>query len=250
MPPNYQRVKNTQIMKLWTYQHPAVLKRLLAGKRYVVPKRAYPPNHWQNAYVWVREKMNKQGIAVGANNPIWAWHSVGRLYGKPDADCANALLSGMELERGVVTLELQVPDDLALLSHYGEWNELMHALFDQTAYDPELEDACFAVDLAPRRGRPSRSFNDIQACLPFIEPEWLIDWEVLDLEAMMLESHHQTIEYIAAQRLSGKMSADSLAGLARLEEWSNKNVGHIRRVKRRNVFLQKYFSKNSKPSNQ
>lgn len=44
---------------------------------------------------------------------------------------------------------------------------------------------CFAVQLTPRRGRPPHRFSDIQACLPYIGPVWLLSWETLDTERML-----------------------------------------------------------------
>ena len=110
-----------------------------------------------------------------------------RLGGKPDMDCANALLFGYQLEQGVDVLELEVPDHLALPSCYGAWNNVLDSF--TSGLEPEAQNIvdCFTVRLTPRRGRPPLYFPDIQACLPYIEPAWLISWEKLDTEGIMEE---------------------------------------------------------------
>jgi len=53
--------------------------------------------------------------------------------------------------------------------------------------EPEPRDAadCFAVQLYPRKGRPPLFFQPVQACIPFIEPAWLLGWETLDTQKLL-----------------------------------------------------------------
>ncbi len=172
-------------MRLWSYQHPAVLQTLQQGERYVGDWEGIYGERWQAAYRWMVRQMADRGIPIGEHAPVWAWHSVNRIGGKPDELCARALLSDVQLEEGRVVLELQVPDPLVLTSGYGPWNNILYGFLDDTM--PVEQDVmdCFNVSLRSRRGRPPRYFPEIQACLPWIDPVWLVAWETLDVEAML-----------------------------------------------------------------
>jgi len=174
-------------MRLWSYQHPSVVETLQRGERYVCRWEWSPDERWQNAFRWMAGQMAQRDIHTGEYAPVWAWHSVGRIGLKPDMDCANALLFGYQLAQGIDVLELKVPDHLALPSCYGAWNNVLDSF--TMGHETEAQDIadCFAVRLTPRRGRPPIRFPGIQACLPYIEPAWLVSWEKLDTERMLEE---------------------------------------------------------------
>jgi len=171
-------------MRLWSYQHPSVVETLQRGERYVCRWEWVPGERWQNAFRWMGEQMAQRDIHTGEYAPVWTWHSVRRIGGKPDLDCADALLFGYQLAQGIDVLELAVPDHLALPSCYGAWNNVLDSF--TMGYETEVQDIadCFAVRLTPRRGRPPIRFPGIQACLPYIEPAWLVSWEKLDIELL------------------------------------------------------------------
>ena len=174
-------------MRLWTYQHPAVLNTLQQGKRHLCSWDCESNQRWQNAYRWMAGQMNQHGIETGLHPPVWAWHSVNCLGGKPDTDCANALLTGFQLKQGIDLIELEAPDHLVLVSGYGPWNQILDRFMDGEIPDAQEAYDCFAVKIKPHRGRPRRYFRDIQACLPFIEPSWVISWETLDTVSIQEE---------------------------------------------------------------
>ncbi|PSR13268.1 MAG: hypothetical protein DA408_07150 [Bacteroidetes bacterium] len=171
-------------MRLWSYQHPSVLETLQKGERYVCAWAHVPGERWQNAFRWMGGQMALRDIPVGENAPVWAWHSVNRLGGKPDEDCADALLFGYQLAGGINVLELEVPGHLVLASCYGYWNNILDRFIGGLAPEPQDVAACFAVHLTPHRGRPRLYFRAIQACLPYLEPDWLVAWEPLDSKRM------------------------------------------------------------------
>ena len=185
-------------MRLWSYQHPSVLETLQRGERYVCSWEHVPGERWQNAFRWMGQQMAERDIPIGENAPVWAWHSVNRFGGKPDEDCANALLFGYQMVQGIDVLELEVPDHMALASCYGAWNNILDSFTRGLA--PEVQDIadCFAVQLAPRRGRPPLYFPEIQACLPYIEPAWLVAWDPLDTKRMM-EENAASLKQLALQ---------------------------------------------------
>ncbi len=174
-------------MRLYSYQHPSVIETLRKGKRYVCSWEHVPGERWQNAFRWMAQQMAERDIPIGEKAPVWAWHSVNRFGGKPDEDCANALLFGYQMAQGIDVLELVVPDQMALASCYGVWNNVLDIFID--GVEPEVEQVanCFQVQQAPRRGRPPNRFPGIQACLPYIEPAWLVASEPLDTKRMMEE---------------------------------------------------------------
>ncbi|MEI6409899.1 MAG: DUF3841 domain-containing protein [Bacteroidota bacterium] len=174
-------------MRLWTYQHPAVLKVLLQGERYYCTWDCVPSLKWQQAYRWMIEQMALRNIQTGEFAPVWAWHSVNRLGGKPDMDCAQALLSENQIAEGIDLLAFEVPDHLALVSLYGPWNLILHRFLDGEIPETQEITDCFAAQLQPRRGRPKLYFDAIQACLPFIDPGWLVSSETLDTVSMLEE---------------------------------------------------------------
>jgi hypothetical protein len=180
-------------MRLWTYQHPRVLHTLQVGKQYHVRWEDVPNQRWQHAFRWMAEQMQGRGIQTGLFAPVWAWHSVNRLGGKPDWDCAYALLSDFQLMDGIDLIELEVPDHLVLLSNYGPWTEVLYSFIDGDLPRPEDEADCFGVNLKPKRGRPPHNYPDIQACLPYLDPDWLLASEALDT-AKMLEERRIALE--------------------------------------------------------
>ncbi len=172
-------------MRLWSYQHPSVLETLQRGEPYVCSWEYVPGERWQNAFRWMGEQMTQRGIPIGEHAPVWAWHSVYRLGGKPDDDWADGLLFGYQKAQGIELLELEAPDEMALPSCYGWWNEILDRFIDASPLDEQEIEHCFAVHLRPRRGRPPRHFPGIQVCLPCIEPAWLVASERLDSESLI-----------------------------------------------------------------
>jgi hypothetical protein len=184
---------NPIIMRLWTYQHPSVLQTLKRGEPYVCSWEHVPGERWQNAFRWMSEQMAQRGIPIGEDAPVWAWHSVYRLGGKPDDAWADGLLFGYQKAQGIELLELEVPDEMALPSCYNEWNLILDRFIDATTLDDQEIQRCFAVNLGPRRGRPPLYFPGIQVCLPRIEPAWLVASERVDTEAM-IENHKAALK--------------------------------------------------------
>jgi len=185
-------------MRLWSYQHPSVLETLQRHDRYVCRWEWVPGERWQNAFRWMGGQMALRDIPIGENAPVWAWHSVNRFGGKPDEDCANALLFGYQKVQGIDVLELEVPDRLALTSCYGVWNDVLDSFIDGVEPAAEHVANCFQVQQTPRRGRPPIRFPGIQACLPYIDVDWLVAWQPLDTKRMM-EENAASLKQLALQ---------------------------------------------------
>lgn len=174
-------------MRLYSYQHPAILQTLQRGERHTCCWERVSGERWQNAFRWMADQMAQHGIKLGDYAPVWAWHSVNRIGGKPDEDCAHALLSDLQIEPGVVLLELEVPEHQALASCYNAWNLILDRFIDGDLPESQVVADCFSVRLTPQRGRPPARFPGIQACLPYIDASWVRSWELLDTEGMLAE---------------------------------------------------------------
>jgi hypothetical protein len=187
-------------MRLWTYQHPSVLQTLERGERHVCRWDWVAGDRWQNAFRVMKQQMALRSIDTGEHAPVWAWHSVNRPGGKPDQDCAMALMSDIQLAQGIDLLELEVPDQQVLVSDYGYWNTILDGIVDGNEPAEHNIAACFDVQLAPRRGRPPHYFPSIQACLASIEPDWLSGWEILDTKKIMQDKQVLMAEYLEMQK--------------------------------------------------
>ncbi len=172
-------------MRLWSYQPKTTVVTLQQGVRHTCSWQWVQGERWQAAYQLMVPQMEQCQIPIGDNAHVWAWHSVKRYGGKPDELCALMLLSELELEAGIDLIELNVPDALVLLSSYPHWNEILFAILGREEPPAEAIEKCFKVETSPRKGRPPYYYPEIQACLPYIEPNWLVGWEVLDTEEIL-----------------------------------------------------------------
>lgn len=106
-------------------------------------------NQFVKPYQWMVEQMATRKISCYNNAPIWAWHSCGK-YGKaPSLVDARGLLSDIELEDGIQTIEFECPVELVLLSSYGIWNMMLYDFFfsnDEAKIDKKTVDRLFETD--------------------------------------------------------------------------------------------------------
>jgi hypothetical protein len=161
-------------MRLWTYQTISVLHTLQSNQSHYP---AWPDSFWKKAYHWMWEKQKALGYLMLDSAPVWAWHSVKKLHGKPDEECGRNLLSDIEIAGGIALLEMEVPDHLCLLSRYDLWNEMMEDLFEDREPPAELVERCFKPDLSTKKKGVKQHFADIQATLPYLDATWLMSWE-------------------------------------------------------------------------
>ncbi|MEV0587570.1 hypothetical protein [Nonomuraea sp. NPDC050310] len=151
-------------MRLWTVQHRAVLAELAGGLtgRW---ERVIPT--WLPAYAEMVAEMARRGVDCAGNAPIWAWPG-------PDDRGEQVQLTAEllvcprtpeEYEQYVI-LDLRVPEPLVVLSSYGRWNDFLEAQF---AGRPD------AMDWTIDPGERKRSFTaGVQACLPRLDPAWVL----------------------------------------------------------------------------
>ncbi|MEJ3653728.1 hypothetical protein WEH80_12160 [Actinomycetes bacterium KLBMP 9759] len=138
-----------------TFQRRVRVERLLSTGRLdgdwalVIP--GYEP-----AYRGMVAAMARAGVDTEGRPPIWGWH--GRLT---LADAAMLFDAEHELSLGFATVDLAAPDELAVSSDYGAWNDYMSDVVAGTpaAWDPT--------------GTPAR--EPVQVCLPYLLAEWVLD---------------------------------------------------------------------------
>lgn len=124
--------------------------------------------------------MANKNIDCDQYSPIWAWHSCTKYEQSPTLVDARCLLSDMDLEEGIQTIEFECPASLALLSDYGMWNFMLGDIFYPRAedkIDSELVAKLFATGK-----KQFRRYDSIQATLPYLKLEWVKEIRELNLK--------------------------------------------------------------------
>lgn len=167
-------------MKLWTFQSLKSVNELKeTGKLEVAWSRYSENDPFLLAYKWMVGRMENNGIDCGNFAPIWAWHSCGAYGAAPTLDTATNLLSLNEIEGGIVQISFECPNEIALLSNYQAWNDIIDHFIDYkeaTKILPSLEKNLFLIQV-----EAIKDTDAIQACLPFLLEEWILDMESLYL---------------------------------------------------------------------
>ena len=98
-------------MRLWSFQALKSVEELKKEGKLICKWDRYPhPSNWTNAYRWMAGQMEEKEISCQGHAPIWAWHSCGAFYHPPTLDTARNLLSDMEIEDGIQTIEFECPE--------------------------------------------------------------------------------------------------------------------------------------------
>ncbi|MEU5211770.1 DUF3841 domain-containing protein [Streptomyces sp. NPDC020742] len=151
-------------MRVWTVQPGDVLATLEQEGRLTGDWQRVAPGV-RPAYEVMVAEMHRRGIDCGGRPPVWAW-------AEPDAGgervllTAQLLLSPVEWERGVVVLDLDVPDASVLCSAYGRWNDFLCDVLEG-APAPAMN---WAIGPDDERGSDCR----VQACLPVVRASWVV----------------------------------------------------------------------------
>lgn len=98
-------------MKLWSIQTEGAYKKLTdKGELWGDWRRTW--DEFRRPYKWLCRQMEERGIALKQRPPMWAWPK------KPDLRRNHHLEKG---KRGY-RLELEVPDELVLVSNFEAWH--------------------------------------------------------------------------------------------------------------------------------
>ncbi|MCG8332589.1 MAG: DUF3841 domain-containing protein [Chitinophagales bacterium] len=170
-------------MKLWTYQSLNAVEQLEQSGELLTPWSYYPPkDSFALAYRWIGQNMIDKGVNCKGYAPIWAWHSCGAYKAPPTNDTASNLLSILQLEAGIKLITFECPDELAVLSNYGPWNEILDCFIDhgeQATIDSIQEGQLFKIRTN------IEDYESIQACLPYLLIDWVTDIKKLDASEIL-----------------------------------------------------------------
>ncbi|MEU6083801.1 DUF3841 domain-containing protein [Streptomyces sp. NPDC047108] len=164
-------------MRLWTVQHHGAVpvlheSGLLTGDWSRVAPSLRP------GYDLMVAEMRRRGIDDGGCPPVWAWAGPDSRDGRV-LQTARSLLSQVEWERGVVVLDLEVPDALVVTSSYGWWNDVLAAVLSGEPLPP----TDFSTGPDDEREEEFR----IQAVLPLVRRAWVRDVRPLAPPADLVE---------------------------------------------------------------
>ena len=161
-------------MRVFTLQYPIVSSLLRSEGFY---QAEWSKTLWGRrpdtaaAYQWMVAQMEIRGLRCNGCPPVWAWANM------PTQTNVNALLGlNWREETAWEFLTLDCPEDCVLLSSYRYWcirffEDHLEKDFDLT--EEELTKRTFsvaAVDLEE---------NEIQATLPYLKLDWLVDCKPL-----------------------------------------------------------------------
>jgi hypothetical protein len=167
--------------RLWTFQAIDSVEELkntgilqARWDRYSTTNQFVPP------YRWMVQQMEQRNIPCNNHAPIWAWHSSMKYEQPPTLVEARCLLSDIEIEYGIQTIEFECPVELALLSSYRTWNVLLYDFFfcnDEANISKKLVNRLFATEK-----KQLKKYDCFQATLPYLKLEWVKDIRNLNLK--------------------------------------------------------------------
>ena len=127
----------------------------------------------------MRDEMKKHGIDCGGYAPVWAFHSCGQFEKPPTLGEARSLLSDLEIDAGVKTIELNCPDEFVLLTKYHAWNDILDHFIMNELEKISVKEIRELHDLIPEN---LDEYDSIQATLPFLKKNWVVDIRELKLK--------------------------------------------------------------------
>lgn len=170
-------------MKLWTIQHNVVAKKLSTGPH--VAEWTFTPVNFRGGYKWMAFHLSEHTQVDAV--PIWCWHSCGgKSCAGPTIETANDMLGDWSYYAPVMrVIELEVPEGVALLSSYFQWNELLDEAI-QANETPDFNSRHVSMFENPLL---KHDHDDVQATLPFVERNWVVDVRKLPMRRIHKSSH-------------------------------------------------------------
>ena len=131
------------------------------------------PQNWRAAYRWmVSQWINRIGPPFD-HALVWCWHSCnGKKHSPPTVGTASLLMGDWNYyASSTVLVELDAPKEHCLLSSYKRWNDALCYFLEhrKETISVGLFDDMFDDPLMKHPG------DDIQAVLPYIMRDWIID---------------------------------------------------------------------------
>ncbi|MEU6715045.1 hypothetical protein ABZ897_26575 [Nonomuraea sp. NPDC046802] len=155
-------------VRLWTVQHRAVLESLASAGQLVGDWARVMSPSFRPAYEAMVAEMGRRGVDCAGRPPLWAW------FGPDTRDDQVALTAelllcpdGPEEYGRYVVLDLDVPDEFAVLSAYDRWNDFLEAaMFGEgpPTMDWSIDQGEYDISYAA----------GVQACLPHLLRPWVL----------------------------------------------------------------------------
>jgi len=162
-------------MKLWSFQS-ADIENLLEKQHVFFAEWKFTPPNWRAAYEWMAKAMEGHEISLNGKAPVWAWQSCRAAGRGPTIGTALDAYTDFQLLSGIVLIEMEVPGHLCLCSTYSGFLQLLDEVIDYgTVTHPEAHQEMFQI--------PEVLLDDdIQAAIPFIRKEWILDIRSVDIK--------------------------------------------------------------------
>ncbi|MBK7871738.1 MAG: DUF3841 domain-containing protein [Saprospiraceae bacterium] len=163
-------------MRLWSFQAMDACE-MLEKNGFLRTEWRFTPANWRAAYEWMAREMTANSIDLEGYAPIWAWHSCdGTLNAPPTMSTARNLLTDMQILDGVCVVEFDAPASLSLLSSYNRFNDLL----DSYLHSEQLPLREAFLDMF--EVFPIQEYDHIQAALPYLQMDWVLDIRHLDMK--------------------------------------------------------------------
>lgn len=160
-------------MKLWTVQEKEILT---TTGNFIYCTRPAEESYWRISYEFMA-RYYEQLKNVHLKYPlIWAW-SDGNFFSNEDhqLDAVSTVESSVEYLSSKCVINLEVPDNIPVLSSYSKWNRLMEYCMTFNKAPTSLEDWEGLFDLLD-----IAEHEFIQAVLPHIDRNWISGVEELN----------------------------------------------------------------------
>ena len=166
-------------MILWTMQTVEVYQQIMETGSYVCDKTKSSYLETQafvDAYDWLVKQMDDKGIYHPENTeyPVWAWHTH---YWKRKQPDLRRNEYGSYRGRELVCLELDIPDELVLLSDFDAWHDVLNKCYiDDSTCEEEYDMIYDEFDKLPSDERDRlmvESWNKIFDVTTTIDTEWI-----------------------------------------------------------------------------
>ena len=171
-------------MRLWSFQPKEIADELCSGARFICDPELSahygPYEEFRRAYDWLMVEMEERiPRPAGVELPVWAWARNHGEIRKPDR--RRMLFS--HYAKSDVILELDVPDELVVLSDFDDWHAILNGVpimseeewissWDREFSEEEIRESWKKVLSVEHK-------EFVQACLWTIEPEWLVQVHTL-----------------------------------------------------------------------
>ena len=163
-------------MKLWTIQKVEFYEQLIKDKILYNDKKYIMSGSFQYAYDYMKKCMqDRKNIQLkDSQNPIFAWQMYDGECKKPDLRRKNHTNKGQKS----VCLELEVPDELALLSNFDYWHlclNLSEMISENEGLklDKSVLEKFKIYDESELFDVQNDEVLFVQACIPFIKIDFV-----------------------------------------------------------------------------